>query len=938
MKRFYTTFFTMVMCLAGLQAANALSFATTSPSSVGLPSTCTTGLIEETISDCNDLRNITADDTYYKLAGNIDCDSANTTFVAADLNDQALSCVVIDGNNFTVSNLEAIDTTGGSTRLGLFREINNSLVKNINFNNIVLSSSTERVAIFSKAENSSFDDVTISQSTFIGTEKVAALIATNEDDFDINNPINDTKVENITLNNIIIEGDNRLGALVGGTKAGIYENITANNITVMHSSTDAAAAGLIGGYFSVIKPIYLKNAFLDNITVNSGNFNAALVLSAIPADSKISDIYVTGSSLVIVDNPNFSGTPRNFGGLAGETLGNIELDNINIQADLFYQGSKTEVNNVGGLVGITNGITTITNSEFTGFIESFGNDVGGLVGDAQTDLTILNSDVLITLNNLGSDTGGLVGEIDDNTLTIKKSCAYIDANVNGENIGGLVGDVNDDTLIEESFAEGNVLTAGAEAGGLIGDSSSGTDTIVIKNSYAKVNVFADGGAAAGLIGEIDGGDTDIINSYADGSVVDTIDLEEYPLVGEFLNNDDIEDISFTDAYFTDVTAAGITPDLFNNFNTNSNAATVAVLLNSTAKRQQASYQNWDFTNIWYISEGLMTPVLRSKLPNGNFPVDSINLEFQEVQDSQPAGTLISRVVVTDPENDSIACSLVNTSSDISFSNMELKTTVSTDKNTKPQYTITIECNDSGSGITVDKSFVIDVVTAGTGSPNPTIDLSQTPVVQPQAPTPLACVEATNALEDNGFDVNKNSNLENLEKLKLASELNLLINDSQNTTPASTLATNHPKFDLNNDSNVDALDRSLDYASCDIQVHRFLYAAELLDVNLDGKLPKKKLNKAYKKQFKKARKEFLFDRDRNLATVDTNSFYDLFDYNEDDKINKQDKKMLKSLLKDLRNFSIFINATSSSSSRDLEELDIEPADVEAEISPVLLKLD
>jgi hypothetical protein len=79
---------------------------------------------------------------------------------------------------------------------------------------------------------------------------------------------------------------------------------------------------------------------------------------------------------------------------------------------------------------------------------------------------------------------------------------------------------------------------------------------------------------------------------------------------------------------------------------------------------------------------------------------------------------------------------------------------------------------------------------------------------------------------------------------------------------------------------------------------------------------------------------LFDRNRNLATVDTNSFYDLFDYNEDDKINKKDKRYFRQLLRQLRNISIFAAASSSQSDDSVQEdlnNDELPADIVTETS-------
>jgi hypothetical protein len=915
---------------------------------LGLPATCVNNITEVTVNSCADLKSISQDDTRYTLAGNIDC--GNTANLAADLVDQTLTCVIIDGtaNKYKIENLKAVENVND---LALFKHLKDSAIQNITFQNIDIESTGNNIAIISKLENSIVKNIDILMSKVTGNNTVGLLAAIYEDDYTVGATTNDTGMSDISINASNISSNGNAGLLAGKVFKGFIKSITGNDTTV-NATAQAAHSGAVIGNISSAS--YVDDIDLFEATVIAIGSADGIAFGRVAGDTNISNVNISGSVLRL--EAGDPGTPNNFGGLAGLVAANsnINLNNIKVAGIIYDFGNKSS-DSAAGLIGTlgSNSNLTVNNSSFTGEIEGFDDqiagfvgrsngsvtiknsfadwtisgskpdeEIGGFIGDAGRNVTIEDSFTKFTTaaTDLAKEVGGFIGEIDSaaNNLIIKRSYALVDItsnNSSSDEFGGLVGRLDaDDTLIEQTFTLGEITIEDDNLGGFIGEMGSAISNLTIKDSYSKVDLGqtdTSGRNVGGLLGDSDANPSDthiITNVYVDGKVVSARNDDEYPILGEEGNNDTGLNFTFTDAYFTDK-VSGIVPDLSTNFNTvDSNNR--AEELSSVEKKQQVSYNNWDFNSIWFIAEGLDTPVLRNNLLNDSFAVSEINLSFNTVNDGAAPNTKIADLTFTDLDNDNVTCTLKNSSSDLKLVNDVLFTNTTIDKSVTSEYNITIECVDDVNQTPAEKSFVITVVTPIPGSPNPTIDLSQSPVIDPQAPAPLSCADAEVELENNGFDVNSNSNLENLEKLLLALDLNLLVNESQTTSPsANVLAVNHPKFDLNNDGNIDVLDKALDYDLCDEQVNKFLNAAELLDRNLDGEV--KKLNKRFKKSFKRARKEFLFDRDRNLATVDENSFYDLFDYNDDDKVNKKDKRFLKRLIRNLNNISIFVNATTTS---------------------------
>ena len=284
---------------------------------------------------------------------------------------------------------------------------------------------------------------------------------------------------------------------------GLYYKL-ANNIDASETSSWNAGAGFV--------PIG------DNSNQFTGTFNGN--------SNTISGLYINLPSTFYVGLFGCTGTTAN--------ISNIGVVNISV----------TGIQEVGGLVGMNNGIITCSYS--TGNVTAGAHSyyVGGLVGNNTGPIQNSYSTVTVTAGDGSDAIGGLAGSSGPGPSDSIQSwyfCiqnCYSTGNVISNHswfIGGLVG-TNNLGPIQNSYFTGTV-TAGDNScyiGGLVGDNFGGS----IQNSYSTGTVTAGkkGGYVGGLSGSNDGPNSStgsIQNSYSTGTVI-TGDASCYVggLVGE----------------------------------------------------------------------------------------------------------------------------------------------------------------------------------------------------------------------------------------------------------------------------------------------------------------------------------------------------------------------------------------------------------------------
>jgi len=247
---------------------------------------------------------------------------------------------------------------------------------------------------------------------------------------------------------------------------------------------------------------------LSNVTVTP---NASGLIGGIDSGAAVRDLHLTNVDIVGIHHPA--------GGLAGANEGLVQ--------GVTVAGKVTAINTaLGGLLGISVG-------------------------------SVIDSSAAVTLTSEKADAGGLVGQLYQGG-SISNSSATGSTTVQhaGQGVGsagGLVG-FNDGGAITGSFASGPVGGSGIPIGGLVGNQSSATSSVM--NSYATGVVTGGNNAkAGGLIGQQNVGQTvRVSDSYSTGAVTagkttpgGVLGRDAYPGGCD----------CFTDSYW-DTTTSGIT--------------------------------------------------------------------------------------------------------------------------------------------------------------------------------------------------------------------------------------------------------------------------------------------------------------------------------------------------------------------------------------------
>ncbi|MDO8634409.1 MAG: GLUG motif-containing protein [archaeon] len=274
------------------------------------------------------------------------------------------------------------------------------------------------------------------------------------------------------------------------------------------------------GFFGLItEPAEIINVKLENVNIQGnskvggliGGIEGGHIKDSYARGSVTGEYYVGGLVGFLADgdveNSRYEGLVNGSRDAVGGLIGSSLASN-NLIMNSSSTGNVTGKSQVGGLVGFLGG-SIIENSYFTGTVngESM---TGGLVGFSAGN-TIENSYSLSEVDGEGAFVGGLVGFLVDGD--VKNS--YSSSEVRGEehSVGGLVG-FSKESIIENSYSEGEI-TGGSQVGGLIGYS----EQLNMKNSYSSGKVKG-GANVGGLIGglAINDGLVIITNSYSSSEV------------------------------------------------------------------------------------------------------------------------------------------------------------------------------------------------------------------------------------------------------------------------------------------------------------------------------------------------------------------------------------------------------------------------------------
>lgn len=310
-----------------------------------------------------------------------------------------------------------------------------------------------------------------------------------------------------------VNEDLSTGGIVGGVQSSCtFSGITLTDLEIYGAYT---VGGLIG---KSTNNINISNVKSENsgVYVYGGFETGGLV-----GNSQKGNEFAVKDSKIKINKVEFAnldkGTKTWFGvgGIAGSaniktTISNVQLTAYN--EDSFIGSKKdnkplaTQTMNEGGLIGLSNGACTITNTSVT--VDVYGSNAGGFVGINKNQLSINDCYYGGTSETSAcgvygyTSSGGMVGK-QNAAVTISKSAVKnavigIPAAKNGDaGIGGYVGiKANGDLKITDCEVNNVTLSAedksnGAGAGGVIGHNDRGNtyayDILINKLGYKKGN-------------------------------------------------------------------------------------------------------------------------------------------------------------------------------------------------------------------------------------------------------------------------------------------------------------------------------------------------------------------------------------------------------------------------------------------------------------------
>lgn len=298
----------------------------------------------------------------------------------------------------------------------------------------------------------------------------------------------------ITLTDLEIYGAYTVGGLIGKS---------TNNINISNVKSENSGVYVFGGFET------------GGLVGNSQKGNEFSV--------KDSEIKINKVEFANLDKG--TGTWFGVGGIAGSaniktTISNVQLTAYN--EDSFIGSKKdnkplpTQTMNEGGLIGLSNGVCTITNTSVS--VDVYGSNAGGFVGINKYQLSINDCYYEGTSETSAFgvygyiSSGGMVGT-QNAAVTISKSAVknatigIPTAKTDNVGIGGYVGiKANGDLKITDCEVNNVTLSAedkshGAGAGGVIGHNDGGNtyayDILINKLGYARGN---NGVSVSNLIG------------------------------------------------------------------------------------------------------------------------------------------------------------------------------------------------------------------------------------------------------------------------------------------------------------------------------------------------------------------------------------------------------------------------------------------------------
>lgn len=380
---------------------------------------------------------------------------------------------------------------------GLFGYTNGASIENLTIENSYSKGEKCIGLVCSFAAQTNMDNLVVKSSYVIGNENVGGIVGVL-----VNN--SSTSIFRNSYFTGLVSARENLGGIAGIARS----NLKLNHIEMENLFNYGKV--LSTGYVDIYKSLYVGGLFgcVENVVLsNSKNYGEISVSEKLIGPEIIYVGGITGKAdncyiFNCVNNKNVVGL-QNVGGIVGISEGNTTI--VSCENNGMITGRKQ----VGGIVGLNRSIIqdSTNNGNITGL-----SYVGGIAGNNEIEESSVGT--IVNCKSYGSlySKKGVSYEYNNTTLEyeiIDDATDYI-----SQYFGGIVG--NNLGLIDNSLFKGsmslNIETKEAEyVGGLVGYTQNGT----IKNSYAEGYLNVYGNYVGGLVGYLD--NSSLLNSY---SIVD----------------------------------------------------------------------------------------------------------------------------------------------------------------------------------------------------------------------------------------------------------------------------------------------------------------------------------------------------------------------------------------------------------------------------------
>lgn len=244
-------------------------------------------------------------------------------------------------------------------------------------------------------------------------------------------------IDHCTYSNGTITGTCKVGGISGANTgaAGTFTNNTVSGATITGGGKDNKSQGGTGG---ILGRNHNGGTEITNCSVSTTSILGPKLLGGIVGEAG-GAITITSCKTVKGEvKGNAANNDENIlGGIAGNMNGTITK--CYSTTTVTYKSNRSKA--VGGLVGSTNGATTITESYFAGAVYGFSQS-GGMVGRVLHNTTIENCYSAGTFNHWQGYSGAMAGYINA-AITFKATNCYTTMSTysgdSGNDVGGFIG-------------------------------------------------------------------------------------------------------------------------------------------------------------------------------------------------------------------------------------------------------------------------------------------------------------------------------------------------------------------------------------------------------------------------------------------------------------------------------------------------------------------